>query len=147
MESEDNRSMPAELARFAIVGGIGFVVDAAILTALLSGLGFNVYASRAVSFATAVLATWALNRQWVFTNGKARHARAVGAEYLRYLVVQTVGALVNLGVFVVVLAMEPDLIRYPVVPLAIGSVAGLLVNFAGARLWVFARNTASPKIP
>ena len=147
MALEGNRSMATDFARFAIVGGIGFVVDAGILTALVSWFGFNVYASRAVSFTAAVLATWALNRQWVFGDWKARHARAVGAEYLRYVVVQTVGALTNLAVFVAVLAALPNLIRYPVIPLAIGAIAGLLVNFAGARLWVFTRNATNPKVP
>jgi putative flippase GtrA len=144
---EGDRSVPTDFARFAIVGGIGFVVDAGILTVLASWLGFNVYASRAVSFATAVIATWALNRQWVFGGLKSRHARAVGAEYLRYVVVQTVGALTNLVVFVAVLAAVPGLIGYPVVPLAIGAIAGLLVNFAGARAWVFRRNATGPKVP
>jgi putative flippase GtrA len=144
---DGNRPLPTDFARFAIVGGIGFVVDAGILTVLASWLGLNVYASRAVSFATAVLATWALNRQWVFGSLKARHARAVGAEYLRYVIVQTVGALTNLVVFVAVLAAVPGLIRYPVVPLAVGAVAGLLVNFAGARAWVFRRNATGPKVP
>ncbi|HET7033723.1 MAG TPA: GtrA family protein [Casimicrobiaceae bacterium] len=146
MEREGNRSLPADFVRFAIVGGIGFIVDAGILSALVSWFGLNVYASRAVSFSIAVLATWALNRQWVFGDWKARHASAVGAEYVRYVVVQTVGALTNLAVFVAVLVAVPDLIRYPVVPLAIGAVAGLLVNFAGARLWVFARNATLPKV-
>ena len=147
MAHEGDRSVPTDFARFAIVGGIGFVVDAGILTGLTSWLGFNVYASRGVSFGTAVLATWALNRQWVFGNWRARRARAVGAEYLRYVAVQAIGALTNLGVFVSVLAAIPDLIRYPVVPLAIGAIVGLLVNFAGARAWVFRRNAADPKVP
>jgi putative flippase GtrA len=145
VDSEARPSTSGDLARFAIVGAIGFVIDAGILTALVSWFGFNVYASRAVSFATAVLATWALNRQWVFGSLRATRARAVGAEYVRYLLVQGAGALTNLAVFAAVLAWVPDWLRYPVIPLAIGAVAGLLVNFSGAKLWVFTNRDASAR--
>ncbi|MEO8303954.1 MAG: GtrA family protein [Betaproteobacteria bacterium] len=141
MGLERTGTVPTGLARFALVGCVGFALDAGILTALVS-LGFNVYASRAVSFTIAVLATWGLNRKWVFASGDGRQARGAGAEYLRYLLVQVVGALSNLGVFVAVLSIVPDLIRFPVIPLAIGAVAGFLVNFGGARFWVFARPAA-----
>ena len=135
------RAVGGELFRFAVVGTIGFVVDAGILTWLVSFLAWNVYAARAVSFVVAVLVTWLVNRQWTFAHrGGGRSSMAgAGAEYARYLTVQVIGALANLGVFVGVLAVWRGLIAYPVVPLAIGAVAGLLVNFAGARRWVFAQ--------
>lgn len=61
-----------------------------------------------------------------------RLARWLCAEFLRYLLVQILGALANLGVFVAALKAEPELIAHPVIPLAIGAGAGLLVNCAGA---------------
>jgi putative flippase GtrA len=135
------RTVGGELLRFAVVGAIGFVVDAGILTWLVSFIAWNVYAARAVSFGVAVLVTWLVNRSWTFAHrGSAVPAPAgAGAEYARYLTVQVIGALANLGVFVAVLAVWPRLVAYPVVPLAIGAVAGLVVNFVGARHWVFAR--------
>jgi putative flippase GtrA len=132
------RAIGGELLRFAVVGAIGFVVDAGILTWLVSLLAWNVYAARAVSFGVAVFVTWLVNRSWTFARKGAAAVAHAGAEYARYLTVQVIGALANLGVFVAALAVWPRLVAYPVVPLAIGAVAGLLVNFVGARTWVFA---------
>jgi putative flippase GtrA len=132
----------AEFVRFVAVGFVGFVVDAGVLTLLASFLGWNVYAARGVSFGIAVFVTWLINRRWTFGSRTMSGAAAAGAEYSRYLVVQVIGALANLGVFVGVLAIQPGLIRYPVVPLAFGAVAGLLVNYCGARAWVFAHRFA-----
>jgi putative flippase GtrA len=131
-----------ELLRFAVVGVAGFVVDAGVLTLLVSLPWWNVYVARCVSFGLAVLVTWLINRRWTFASRSMSRASAAGTEYARYLVVQVIGALANLGVFVAVLAVQPALIRYPVVPLAIGAVAGLLVNYFGARSWVFVHRVA-----
>ncbi len=57
---------PARFGAFAVVGAVGFLVDAGVLTALVNGLGANPYAARAVSFPAAVTATWWLNRRWTF---------------------------------------------------------------------------------
>jgi putative flippase GtrA len=141
------RTVGGELLRFAVVGAIGFVVDAGILTWLVSLLAWNVYAARAVSFGVAVVVTWLVNRRWTFAHrGPGVPAPAgAGAEYARYLTVQVTGALANLGVFAAALAVWPRLIAYPVVPLAIGAVAGLVVNFVGARQWVFAHRPDAEK--
>jgi putative flippase GtrA len=47
----------SEAVDFAKAGGIGFLVDASILTVLVSGLGWGHYGARAISFATAVTVT------------------------------------------------------------------------------------------
>lgn len=125
-------------ARFALVGVVGFAIEAAVITALASGAGMNLYAARGVSFLSAVFVTWLLNRTLTFVVQRGDEAR-VGptAEYARYLTVQTVGALGNLAVFVAVIHSAPSLAFTPIVPLAIGAVAGLTVNFAGSQWWVF----------
>ena len=69
-------------AKFLVVGGIGFLVDAGVLTLAVRHLGASVYAARALSFSVAVLATWLLNRTYVF--GTIGHSAPMGAEYGRY---------------------------------------------------------------
>ncbi|MEM7430731.1 MAG: GtrA family protein [Pseudomonadota bacterium] len=123
---------------FAFVGAIGFVVDATILTVLMKGFGFGPYAARAISFGAAVTVTWYLNRRWVFDHQAMPMSRR---EYGSYVVVQTIGALINLGVFVLVIRALPNLIDIPVIPLAIGSGVAMLFNFVASGRWVF----ASPK--
>ena len=116
-----------------VVGGVGFVIDAGVLTLALRELTSSVYAARALSFGSAVLATWLLNRLFVFDGRRT----SLVAEYGRYLLTQVAGAVCNLGVFVALVEMIPRLAATPVVPLAIGAVLGALVNYAGSALWVF----------
>lgn len=120
------------LIGFILVGAMGFVVDAAVLTVLSQVFGLNLYVSRLFSFVVACLATWLLNRAFVFASTSDRKR-----EYGRYFVVQSGGALLNLGVFSVLVALLPPLQKLPVVPLAIASAVALFFNFAGSRLWVF----------
>lgn len=123
-------------AFYLLVGGIGFVVDAAVLTALVRLAAVDPYLARLLSFPPAVLVTWLLNRQWVFVSG-ARCAKTRGWEYGRYFLVQSAGALINLAVYMSCLALFPVLKPWPVVALAAGSAAALVFNYAGARFWVF----------
>jgi len=105
-----------------------------VLTLALRYITPSVYVARALSFTVAVIATWLLNRAFVF-DGDA--GGSIVAEYGRYLVTQVAGALANLGVFVALIGMIPRLGATPIVPLAAGAVLGALVNYAGAALWVF----------
>jgi len=57
------------VAKFAVVGGVGFAIDAGVLTLAVRELS-SVYTARAVSFACAVLVTWVLNRLYVFDPDK-----------------------------------------------------------------------------
>ena len=124
-----------EAWRFGAIGAIGFLVDAAVLTWLVSVNGWGLYESRAVSFGLAVTATWYLNRRFTF----ARRAGADrGREYGRYFAVQTIGALINLGVYVAVVEAVPGVAPFPVVPLALGSAAAMVFNFIAARHFAFA---------
>jgi len=123
------------VAKFLVVGGVGFVVDAAILTLALRHLTPSVYAARALSFGVAVLVTWLLNRTFVFAT--AGSGAGVATEYGRYFVTQVVAALANLAVFVALIEALPTLADTPVVPLAIGAVLGAAVNYAGSAWWVF----------
>lgn len=126
--------MPNELLRFACIGAFGFFVDASILTLLSTQWAVNLYAARCVSFAAASLLTWLLNRRFTFI---AAEGQSKKMEYFRYVIVQSVGSLANLGVFMILIGAFAWLARMPVIPLAIGAVFGLLINFAGNKSWVF----------
>jgi putative flippase GtrA len=115
---------------FAVVGAIGFVVDVAVLYLMAPLLGW--YGARVVSFLAAATATWALNRRYTFRRSQASVLR----EYLGYLVTMLGGAVVNYGAYVLVLhwATGP---WAPAAGVALGSCAGLVVNFLSARYLVF----------
>lgn len=120
-------------ARFILVGCVGFAVDAGVLVLALRHLTSSVYAARALSFATAVFVTWLCNRTFVFAGSGV----GIVAEYGRYFTTQVTGALANLLIFVVLIELVPRLADTPVVPLAVGAVAGALINYAGSAWWVF----------
>ncbi len=118
--------------RFALVGGLGFIVDATVLTLLVNGMGYGHYVSRAVSFTLAVTVTWLVNRRWVFQAGTPTRR-----EYSGYFVVQLIGAAINLGVYVLIIELVPPLAAIPVLPLAAGAAVALLSNFLLARRFVY----------
>ncbi len=121
------------LPGFLVVGGIGFVVDAAVLQ-LFFMLGYGAVVSRFISVAVAVTATWLLNRRYVFRTG-GRNAKA--PEFLRHVIAQGGGMVVNLAVYFLLLATVPELRQQPVIALAAGSIAAMIVNYLGAKYWTF----------
>jgi putative flippase GtrA len=135
-ESVNSRKLPG----FVVVGAIGFLIDAGILTLLMTGFGLDHYSARAVSFTVAVTFTWYMNRRWVFEKSTASMS---GREYSSYLVVQVIGALINLTVFVAVIEFVPRLTSMPVIPLAVGAIAALLFNFGASSRFVFSESQNS----
>jgi putative flippase GtrA len=128
------KSLPREVWRFGAIGSVGFLIDAGVLTWLVTERGWDLYESRMLSFALAVSATWYLNRRFTFTN---RVSIDRAGEYGRYVAVQVTGALLNLAVYVTIVATTPSLAAYPAVPLAVGSGVAMIVNFVGARRFAF----------
>ena len=128
---------PRQLPGFAAVGAIGFVVDAAILTLLMQGAGLDPFGARAVSFSAAVTTTWYLNRRFVFGRAEVPMTRR---EYLSYVVVQVIGAAINLLVFGVAITRFEALRSVPVVPLALGAALALAFNFVATSRFVFTQS-------
>jgi putative flippase GtrA len=128
------------LSRFALVGVLGFVIDASVLTLLVNGFGHDHFTSRAISFSLAVTATWLANRRWTFEPTEHR-----GKEYAGYLSTQLVGAIINLGIYVLLIQFIPSLAKTPVIPLACGAFVALLFNFASARWLVYSKIRSTPQ--
>ncbi len=126
-------STAGQFARFAVAGAIGFVVDALVLY-LASAAGAGWYAGRAISFLCAVFVTWQFNRRFTFTGDKPG---SPWAEWWRYLSAMALGGAVNLGAYAATLALAPASTWTPLAGVAIGSIAGMLVNFATSKAWVF----------
>jgi len=134
------RSTSQELLRFVAVGSVGFVVDAVILTTLTLYAAWSPWQARIPSFSSAVLITWALNRRHTFPR---RGLERPATEAFFYTVIQGGGALINLAVFGACLVLWPNLEHVPVVPLAIGAVAGFAFNFLLSSKWLYSRLRAA----
>lgn len=122
-----------QLPRFVVAGAIGFVVDAGLLYVALAA-GLDYYTGRLLSFCAAVLTTWLINRSWTF---EAHGTPPSVAEFARYFSAMALGGAVNYGTYAVIVSSAPRTAWLPLVAVAAGSIAGLGVNFATARNWVF----------
>lgn len=118
---------------FAVIGALGFGVDLAVLYGGLA-LGLGYFAGRAVSFSCAVLFTWQCNRRLTF---RQTTAESLWAEGSRYFVAMTLGGAANLAVYAAIVSVVAPGRWVPFFGVALGSIAGMTINFVGARFWVF----------
>ncbi|KAF1689394.1 GtrA family protein [Pseudoxanthomonas taiwanensis] len=123
---------------FGVAGGIAFLVDAGVLHVLVSVLGADPYLARLVSFLCAVTTTWVFNRSITFS--ASARGIPLWQEWGRYLASQLGGFSVNYLVYAVLVATLAGVRQWPVIGVAAGSLAGLLVNYLLARRYVFRRS-------
>lgn len=134
MRAFASRLFTASFPRFCVIGAVGFAVDGAVLLGLIRGVSADPLAARLASFACAVLVTFECNRRWTF-RGAVQHPYI--AELAAYLGVQGVGFACNFFIYAsCYLALRPSTAA-PLASLAIASAAALVVNYAGACLFVF----------
>jgi putative flippase GtrA len=129
------------LVYFFAAGATGFCVDGLVLSALVNVLGWSPYLARVLSYSIAVTATWYLNRHLTFRD---RSARRAGAEYLRYVIVQIVGAAVNYGSFAAIVALFELGSRWPIIALVPASLIAMFVTYLGMHLFAFPRQSLEP---
>jgi putative flippase GtrA len=124
--------------RFCCVGGLGFIVDFAVLKAVVH-LGLNPIGGRWVSFSVAVVATWLVNRAWTFRGHAQGHQRSLLREFASYLAVQSVGFAANFAVYTGMILGISALDGRLLPPMVAGTAAGLVINYLGAKHFVFRR--------
>ncbi|CAN5674212.1 hypothetical protein BH11PSE13_BH11PSE13_21990 [soil metagenome] len=123
-----------EFLTFAAVGIVGLAVDLGVLYLAAPMLGW--YAARGVSFLAAASTTWALNRRYTFAARRSSNT-PIWREYVGYLVTMLGGAALNYAVYVATLHWAGESRWAPALGVALGSIAGLAVNFLSARQLVF----------
>jgi len=123
-----------QFVRFALIGALGFVVDLAVLYLAL-GIGAGYYFGRALSFTSAVLFTWQCNRRYTF--GRPGTG-SFWLEGTRYFLAMALGGAANLAVYGSIVTLLPPNPWLPFYGVALGSIAGMVINFVGAKFWVFA---------
>lgn len=128
-----------EVRSFAIVGAIGFAIEAVLLTALVKFVNWTPLQARIPSFLIAVMTTWWLNRQHTFA-GRGLERRSV--EGFFYIAIQACGALINLAIFGACLHFTPGLAKIPVLPLGIGAAAGFVFNFVSSNAALYSQARA-----
>ena len=123
-----------QLMRFCLVGASGYVVNLAVYTLLLKGVGVHYLLAATGSFLVAVTSNYTWNRLWTF-RGQRGH---VAYQGLRFLVVSTIALAVNLAI----LAFLVDTLEVgKVLAQAIAIVLVTPLNFVGNKLWSFRRRS------
>jgi putative flippase GtrA len=126
-----------QMLRFALVGVVGFVVDAATLY-VMAEVGIGIRVGRLISYLFAVTTTWALNRRYTF---RRPSGYTLLGEWARFCTSQLAGATVNLGVYYLLIRIT-FVANHPVIGVAAGSLSGLLINFMVAKVAVYRSEAA-----
>ena len=122
----------AQFFRFGLIGGLGFVVDTTLTLLLFDKFGPVI--SRLRAFSVAVIVTFILNRTITFVGSKTKTPEA---EFGLYLTIQTFGALLNLGVFLGLLSIGPELKIWLFGYLIVSSAIGMIWNFVLCKWLIY----------
>lgn len=134
------RLAAVQFLQFTVIGGVGLFVDMGALWVALQLLMLDAYAGRVFSYLVAATFTWICNRAITFRSAKPG---GLFGQWARYLVANAFGAVVNFAIYALVIhnaqgwfpGIEASII--PFVGVALGSAAGLIVNFTASRRFVF----------
>jgi len=118
---------------FSIIGVAALLVDTAVLYATLPLFANKFAAARVLSWLCAVSFTWALNYQCTFRY----RARSLPLNWLKYVVANLFGGLVNYAVSLAGFALSAVTRSHLIVAVALGSLAGLFFNFIISKALVF----------
>ena len=131
-----------QLVRFALVGGIGFIVDVALFNVLrLTVLSPDVLAegpvlAKVASTSVAIGVNWLGSRYWSFRLEQRRPAAREGFEFLA-------ASLLGMGAAVLCLVISRDVLGFTsvladnIASNVIGLALGSALRFALYRWWVF----------
>ena len=118
-----------QLAKFCLVGALGYVVNLVVYVALLDGANLHYRLAATGSFLVAVTNNYLWNRLWTF-----RHDRGhFGYQGLRFFVVSGIVYLCNLAILTILVELGLG----KIVAQAIAIVLVTPANFIGNKLWSF----------
>ncbi len=120
----------AQLCRFALVGGSGYVVNLVVFALLTEAAGVHHIAAAIGAFIVAVTNNFLWNRHWTFRAGEG-HA---GFQAARFLTVSVAGLGFNL-VLLELLVSSADVPELSAQAIALA--LSMPVNFVGNKLWTF----------
>ncbi|MCZ6457798.1 MAG: GtrA family protein [Gammaproteobacteria bacterium] len=129
------RRVHQQLARFLVVGAVGFAADIGTMSTLIYGFDFGrdettLILCRSVAWLVAISLTFFLNAEFTF-GASIRHSR-----FINYFVIQSIGAGINLGTYSALIISGP-FVAYPLIALMIGSALATINNFLLIRKFVY----------
>lgn len=119
----------AQLVRFLVVGGAGYIVNLAVFSVLVHGLDAHYLVAGIGAFIVAWCNNFVLNKFWTFR----KHGLSFLRQGVRYLAVSLVALGLNLALLFVL--VQVGLAEVPAQAIAIAAVTP--VNFLMNRRWSF----------
>ena len=120
--------------KFGVVGGVGFVVDGAMLYIGIGALGLGRVEAGFFSFPFAVTATWIGNRRFTFSDAPPMPA---ARQLAKFAAVCAVGLVFNRGTYSLLVSTIPFVYDYPIIGLLAGTGVSMFFNFFASRKHVF----------
>ncbi|MDB5052534.1 MAG: hypothetical protein JWM44_584 [Bacilli bacterium] len=119
-----------QFIKFNIVGLANTLLDYGVFT-LLIWLGLeSIIMAQCISYGLGILNSYFLNKYWTFTQKDKIQPKQV----VRFLTLNCCGLLLSLGL----LTLFTDQLHYKVLlAKLLATIATMLFNFAGNKLWVF----------
>lgn len=91
-----SRREQKRFVKFAIVGGVGTLVDYLVFNLAAFLVGLPEILSQGISFAAAVTSNFILNRNWTFRDARSKRLRV---QLGQYLLVNLIGLLIRTPIF------------------------------------------------
>ena len=126
----DHAVLGQHIRRFLLVGSGGFILDLAVLGVLIYQFGVDRLTARFVAFAFAASFTYYFNAKYTYEDLPR------GKDFSKYVIIQTMGAVINLGTYTLLVLRTP-LAEQPLVALACGAMIATTANFVLTRKYVF----------
>lgn len=131
-----HRKEAKRFIKFAIVGGIGFLIDTGTLSLLVFALRLEGDTQRllakTVSFTLAVISNFIWNRHWTYPESRSK---PIQKQLVQFFVLNLIGLGINLLVFGLV-----DKTLIPIVGLVFALYGAQIAAVSVAMVWNFAAN-------
>jgi putative flippase GtrA len=136
-----NKHFIAEVCRFGIVGGIGFVVNYGVLSLLSSHYRLDHVTSEVIAMLIALQVTFVLHDIWTYREHKRRHdySHRLRVRYGSYLLSNTAGSAMTIVGYAVLYHYLHSFFA-----LALAAVVGMLWNFCINRFVIWKHHGIQP---
>ncbi|ELY1986437.1 GtrA family protein [Vibrio harveyi] len=128
----------SRLLTFAMVGGVGFIVDTLIFMVLFQWAGVELMIARGLAFCVASTTTWLGNRCLTFS--QSTKDRAFN-QWQKFMLSASISALPNFAVFKVTTLLLGTQGTTVYIALVMGILAGMVSNYLLSMHWVFQQSS------
>lgn len=156
------------ISKFAFVGGVSFLIDFTTYYFLTESVGMDINISKALAMILATIFNYKLNKSWTWQNKEKSNFSvseiSLSSVRVKFALLYSVSALINIGVNYVVLQKLPDnywkfvsvkylengtqMIDYELFAIKTdkflaffcATLIGMVINFIGQKLWVFVKS-------